>query len=58
MLFLECRDGLHLTQDGNKVVFEEVLKKLNDGGLSLEKLTVDLPLFADIDHCDPLKAFQ
>lgn len=52
------RDGLHLTQDGNKVVFEEVVKKLNDGGLSLEKLTVDLPLFADIDHGDPLKAFQ
>ncbi|XVE51440.1 hypothetical protein DITRI_Ditri02bG0040600 [Diplodiscus trichospermus] len=52
------RDGLHLTQDGNKVVFEEVIKKLNDGGLSLEKLTVDLPLLADIDHDNPLKAFQ
>ncbi|KAK6233920.1 hypothetical protein QUC31_006326 [Theobroma cacao] len=52
------RDGLHLTQDGNKVVFEEVVKKLNVGGLSLEKLTVDLPLLADIDHGDPLKAFQ
>ncbi|XVF27531.1 hypothetical protein REPUB_Repub14bG0115900 [Reevesia pubescens] len=52
------RDGLHLTQDGNKVVFEEVIKKLKEGGLSLEKLTVDLPLLADIDHGDPLKAFQ
>ncbi|XP_017978038.1 PREDICTED: GDSL esterase/lipase At5g45920 isoform X1 [Theobroma cacao] len=52
------RDGLHLTQDGNKVVFEEVVKKLNVGGLSLEKLTVDLPLLADIDQGDPLKAFQ
>ncbi|XWS19683.1 hypothetical protein CRYUN_Cryun31cG0036800 [Craigia yunnanensis] len=52
------RDGLHLIQDGNKVVFEEVVQKLNDGGLSLEKLTVDLPLLADIDHGDPLNAFQ
>ncbi|XP_022777323.1 GDSL esterase/lipase At5g45920-like [Durio zibethinus] len=52
------RDGLHLTQDGNKVVFEEIVKKLNEGGLSLEKLTIDLPLLADIDHGDPLKAFQ
>ncbi|XVF25687.1 hypothetical protein REPUB_Repub13aG0235200 [Reevesia pubescens] len=52
------RDGLHLTQDGNKVVFEEVVKKMNEGGLSLEKLKVDLPLLADIDHADPLKAFQ
>ncbi|XP_022720979.1 GDSL esterase/lipase At5g45920-like isoform X2 [Durio zibethinus] len=51
-------DGLHLTEDGNKVVFEEVVKKLNDGGLSLEKLTVDLPRLADIDHSDPLKSFQ
>ncbi|GMJ04237.1 hypothetical protein HRI_004092900 [Hibiscus trionum] len=51
-------DGLHLTQEGNKVVFEEVLKKLNEGGLSLEKLKADLPLFADIDRGDPLKAFQ
>lgn len=52
------RDGLHLTPDGNKVVFEEVVKKLNEGGLSLENLTVDLPLLAEIDHDDPLKAFH
>lgn len=51
-------DGLHLTKEGNKVVFEEVMKKLEERGLSLEKLKADLPLFADIDHDDPLKAFQ
>ncbi|XP_039065122.1 GDSL esterase/lipase At5g45920-like [Hibiscus syriacus] len=51
-------DGLHLSQEGNKVVFEEVLKKLNEGGLSLENLEVDLPLFSDIDPGDPFKAFQ
>ncbi|OMO65346.1 Lipase, GDSL [Corchorus olitorius] len=52
------RDGLHLTPDGNKVVFEEVVKKLNEGGLSLENLKVDLPLLVDIDLGDPLKAFD
>ncbi|KAL1076466.1 hypothetical protein V6Z11_D10G033500 [Gossypium hirsutum] len=51
-------DGLHLTKEGNKVVFEEVMKKLEERGLSLEKLKADLPLIADIDHDDPLKAFQ
>nr|KJB69603.1 hypothetical protein B456_011G033300 [Gossypium raimondii] len=51
-------DGLHLTKEGNKVVFEEVMKKLEERGLSLEKLKADLPLIADIDHHDPLKAFQ
>ncbi|KAK8503983.1 hypothetical protein V6N13_092792 [Hibiscus sabdariffa] len=51
-------DGLHLTGEGNKVVFEEVMKKLNEGGISLGNLRVDLPVLADIDHADPLKAFQ
>ncbi|KAE8669800.1 GDSL esterase/lipase [Hibiscus syriacus] len=51
-------DGLHLTREGNKVVFEEVVKKLGEGGISLGKLTVDLPLINDIDQCDPLKAFH
>ncbi|XP_016753308.2 GDSL esterase/lipase At5g45920 [Gossypium hirsutum] len=52
------KDGLHLTQEGNKVVFEEVMKKLNEGGLSLNNLAIDLPILSDIDHVDPLKAFQ
>ncbi|KAK7319788.1 hypothetical protein RJT34_04513 [Clitoria ternatea] len=50
-------DGLHLTRSGNRVVFEEVITKLKDKGLSLESMPVDLPLFADIDPKDPLKAF-
>lgn len=59
MLFnWNCSDGLHLTKEGNKVVFEEVMKRLEERGLSLEKLKADLPVFADIDHDDPLKAFQ
>ncbi|XP_040375531.1 GDSL esterase/lipase At5g45920 isoform X2 [Rosa chinensis] len=52
------RDGLHLTLRGNRLVFEEVVAKLRDEGLSLESLPVDLPLIADIDPNDPLKAFQ
>ncbi|XAR66550.1 Arylesterase [Bertholletia excelsa] len=52
------RDGLHLTPGGNHVVFEEVLRKLKEAGVSLETLPVDLPLIAEIDPADPLKAFQ
>nr|XP_011460297.1 PREDICTED: GDSL esterase/lipase At5g45920-like [Fragaria vesca subsp. vesca] len=52
------RDGLHLTPLGNRFVFEEVVAKLRDEGLSLESLPVDLPLIADIDPNDPLKAFH
>lgn len=39
-------------------MFEEVVAKLRDEGLSLERLPVDLPLIADIDPNDPLKSFQ
>lgn len=52
------RDGLHLTQSGNRIVFEEVVLKLREAGSSLENLPVDLPLIAEIDPNDPLKAFQ
>ncbi|KAF5472988.1 hypothetical protein F2P56_009640 [Juglans regia] len=52
------RDGLHLTPNGNRIVFEEVVTKLRDEGLSLEILPVDLPLLTDIDPNDPLEAFQ
>ncbi|KAL9236819.1 hypothetical protein vseg_011445 [Gypsophila vaccaria] len=51
-------DGLHLTQTGNRIVFEEVVAKLKEAGLCLEKLPVDLPLFSDIDPNDPLQAFE
>lgn len=52
-------DGLHLTPDGNKIVFDEVLEKLKEKGLSLETLPHDLPLIlSDIDPKDPHKAFE
>lgn len=47
-------DGLHLTNGGNQFVFEEVIKKLRDEGVSLESMAVDLPLLADIDPNDSL----
>lgn len=51
-------DGLHLAQTGNKIVFEEVITKLRDVGLSLESLPIDLPLISDIDPSNPLKSFE
>lgn len=49
---------MHLAKSGNRIVFEEVVSKLKNEGISLENLAVDLPLIADIDPNDPLKAFQ
>lgn len=53
----DIRDGLHFTASGNSVLFEEVVKKLGDEGLSLEALPVDLPDLLDMDPNDPLKSF-
>ncbi|KAK6932653.1 SGNH hydrolase-type esterase domain [Dillenia turbinata] len=52
------RDGLHLTEAGNRLVFELVVETLREGGLSLETLPVDLPLIAEIDPQNPLKSFE
>lgn len=51
-------DGLHLTQDGNKFVFGEVIKQLSEEQISLETLPADLPLISDIAPNDPLKSFE
>ncbi|TVU22864.1 hypothetical protein EJB05_32585 [Eragrostis curvula] len=51
-------DGLHFTPAGNKILFNEVVKRLASIGISLEKLPSDLPLFHDIDPKDPMKAFD
>lgn len=51
-------DGLHLTPTGNKIVYEEVIKKLTKEGVNVETLSADLPLLSQIDPCDPLNAFQ
>ncbi|XP_073049304.1 GDSL esterase/lipase At5g45920-like [Primulina eburnea] len=51
-------DGLHLTENGNDVVFEEVVARLREEGMSLESLPVDQPLLSDINPKDPLKSFE
>ncbi|CAN8245958.1 unnamed protein product [Cochlearia groenlandica] len=54
----ECLwDGLHLSRVGNKVVFEEVAKKLKEEGIGADDLAVDLPLIEDVDPNKPLEAF-
>ncbi|GER24475.1 GDSL esterase/lipase [Striga asiatica] len=52
------RDGLHLTRDGNKVVFEEVIARLREKQIRPDTLPSDLPLLDDIDPNDPLKSFE
>ncbi|KAK6124311.1 hypothetical protein DH2020_041932 [Rehmannia glutinosa] len=52
------RDGLHLTANGNKVVFEEVIGRLREEKISLETLPADLPLLSEINPNDPLKSFE
>ncbi|CAA0817827.1 GDSL esterase/lipase [Striga hermonthica] len=52
------RDGLHLTQDGNKVVFEEVIARLREKQIRPDTLPSDLPLLDEIDPNDPLKSFE
>lgn len=51
-------DGLHLTEKGSKVLFEEVVPRLKEEGISLESLPADQPLLSDIDAKDPLKSFE
>ncbi|KAG6581348.1 GDSL esterase/lipase, partial [Cucurbita argyrosperma subsp. sororia] len=51
-------DGLHLSRNGNTIVFEEVVQKLKEEGLSPEMLPADLPLLSEMDYNDPLKAFE
>ncbi|KAI4296883.1 hypothetical protein L6164_036802 [Bauhinia variegata] len=52
-------DGLHLTKDGQGIVFEELILKLEDElGLHLEALPIDVPRITEIDPNDPMKAFE
>ncbi|KAJ4757289.1 GDSL esterase/lipase [Rhynchospora pubera] len=50
-------DGMHLSDQGNRILFEEVVKDLKKAGMSLETFPTDLPLFANLDEKDPLKSF-
>ncbi|CAI9118208.1 OLC1v1019743C1 [Oldenlandia corymbosa var. corymbosa] len=52
------RDGLHLTAEGNAVVYQEVVRVFNEAWLSAPKMPYDFPHHSQIDPKDPGKAFQ
>ncbi|KAF8112571.1 hypothetical protein N665_0063s0057 [Sinapis alba] len=51
-------DGLHLTPEGNKVVYEEVSRVFREAWLSPEEMPFDFPHHSQIDGDNPSKAFQ
>ncbi|XP_065030380.1 GDSL esterase/lipase At5g62930-like isoform X2 [Musa acuminata AAA Group] len=51
-------DGLHLTEEGNAVVHEEVVQVLTDGHLRAEAMPYDFPHHSEIDSDHPEKAFE
>ncbi|KAK6920699.1 SGNH hydrolase-type esterase domain [Dillenia turbinata] len=51
-------DGLHLTPEGNSIVFQEMQRVFNKAGLSAEELPYDFPHHSEIDGKNPRKAFR
>ncbi|XP_021650672.2 GDSL esterase/lipase At5g62930 isoform X2 [Hevea brasiliensis] len=51
-------DGLHLTPEGNAVVYQEVVRVFNDAQLSAEEMPYDFPHHSKIDGKNPEKAFK
>ncbi|KAJ9163756.1 hypothetical protein P3X46_023389 [Hevea brasiliensis] len=51
-------DGLHLTPEGNAVVYQEVIRVFNDAWLSAAEMPYDFPHHSEIDGKNPEKAFQ
>lgn len=51
-------DGLHLTPEGNAIVYREVVKVFNETSLSAQKMPYDVPHHSKIDGQNPEKAFQ
>ncbi|ESW27431.1 hypothetical protein PHAVU_003G201200 [Phaseolus vulgaris] len=51
-------DGLHLTAEGNTVVYREVIKVFDEAGLSADNLPFDFPHHSKIDSKHPERAFQ
>lgn len=58
--FANCvwSDGLHLTPDGNRVVYEEVVRVFNGAWLSAPEMPSDFPHHSEIDPLNPETAFQ
>lgn len=51
-------DGLHLTPEGNGVVFQEVVRVFNEAWLNAEEMPLDFPHHSEIDWKNPEKSFQ
>lgn len=51
-------DGLHLTPEGNAIVYQEVIKVFNETSLSATEMPSDAPHHSKIDGQNPEKAFQ
>lgn len=51
-------DGLHLTPQGNGVVFEQVSRVFREAWLTPEEMPFDFPHHSQIDAQNPSKAFQ
>ncbi|KAK4264344.1 hypothetical protein QN277_025538 [Acacia crassicarpa] len=51
-------DGLHLTPEGNEVVYQEVTRVFKEAWLSAEEMPYDFPHYLQIDGKNPESAFQ
>ncbi|XXG84022.1 hypothetical protein AAC387_Pa10g1637 [Persea americana] len=51
-------DGLHLTEEGNALVYEEVVREFNGAHLNASSMPYDFPHHSEIDALNPEKAFQ
>lgn len=51
-------DGLHLTEKGNAVVYEEVVRVFSETWLSASEMPYDFPPHSEIDPKNPAKAFE
>ncbi|XP_031372537.1 GDSL esterase/lipase At5g62930-like [Punica granatum] len=51
-------DGLHLTPEGNRVVYKEVISLFSEAWLSAEEMPLDCPHSSEINPKNPEKAFQ
>lgn len=58
LMFCCIRDGLHLTTEGNAVVYEELIKVFDEAGLSAVNMPMDFPHHSKIDSKHPERAFQ
>ncbi|XP_062170704.1 GDSL esterase/lipase At5g62930 [Alnus glutinosa] len=51
-------DGLHLTPEGNAMVYQEVIRVFNEAWLSAGEMPYDFPHHSEIDGRNPEQAFQ